>query len=225
MSSAEERKRKRLDAWRKKQQIDAAAAAPAKVSLSLGGGGLAALAGKKKKKKRGNAFAVPKSKNKKANNPFFADDEGDSGASDKEDDDDDDGFGGKPKLLTLETLTQPATAPVPAVEEEGPPRKRSRGRWDKKSPTAAAAEQEVAAMKQSHDDALDKFMEKLEAGALGNVTTQRADEDGAEGLKINVSGSMIPHKSALLLQQTQQNPVSGSVTQPLKSTPPVIPLA
>ena len=212
MSSAEERKRKRLDAWRKKQQDAAAAAAPAKVSMSLGGGGLAALANKKKKKKRAFAVTKPKAKNKKASNPFFADDEGDSDPSDKEEDGED-GFGGKSKqkMLSLETITQSTAAVDPSASaEEGPPRKRSRGRWDKKAPAAAASETTI----HSHDDALDKFMEKLEAGALGNVTTQRADEDGAEGLKINVSGSMMPRKSALLLQQKQQNPLSGGVITP-----------
>lgn len=184
MDSAEERKRKRLEAWRKRKAAAAPAPAPApKVSLSL------SLGGKTKLKK---PKAKPATQNKKALNPFFADDEQsdteDSVAASQK---------SKSKLLTLETLTAHEEGNKKQIEE--PPRKRSktRGRWDK-----------APAQAQSADDALDSFMKKLEAGALGNVTSQRGVDEHDALLKINVSGSMIPKK------QKANHPISGGVITP-----------
>ena len=195
--SAAERKRKRLEAWRKRQQQEAQAAAPAtKVSISLGG-----LAMKKKSKKgtngNKNATRLP-AVARKPPNPFFADaDDEQSGTSDNEG-----GFEGRksaiPKL-SLDTIVQ---SPAPAPPPESPnnkPRKRqktSRGRWDKAPQTQPA----------NNEDALDKFMEKLEAGAMGNVSTQ--NEDSA--LNIDVSGSMVPRKKS----KSINHPVSGGVITP-----------
>ena len=185
MTSAEERKRKRLEAWRNRKKSAAAAPTPApkiSVSLSLG------KVGKQKKTKAYPTTAKTK-QNKKALNPFFADDElsetEDSSASPK----------ATPNFLTLDTIKH-------GPPEEEPPRKRSktRGRWDK-APTPAAPTQTA-------DDALDNFMKKLEAGALGNVTSQRGAAESDALLKINVSGSMIPRKKAA------PHPVSGGVITP-----------
>jgi len=237
MTLAEERKKRRLEAWRKKQE---AAAAPApKVSMSLALGGLI----KKKKKKKTsnnnktNVFSgeqVATNKRKKTSNPFFADDEGDSSGS--SDNDDEALPSQKTKLLSLETITATSHTTATGDEDhvEAPPRKRSRGRWDKAPtttttttplPPSSTTESsttlrnetttQVQTEQQAHDDALDKFMEKLEAGAMGNVTTQRTDEDGSmisSGLNINVTGSMMPRKSAM--RGNNGNPISGGVITP-----------
>jgi hypothetical protein len=192
---AAERKRKRLEAWRKRQQQEAVPAP--KVSISLGG-----LGAKNNKNKSKSLAAKKAPANKpKALNPFFADaDDEQSAASDTEDGFESLGASRKrtaiPKM-TLDNIAAPSPAASTAPESEEKPRKRqktSRGRWDK-APTPTAT-----------DDALDKFMEKLQAGAMGNVSTQREDS----ALNIDVSGSMMPRKKA----KNVNHPVSGGVITP-----------
>jgi hypothetical protein len=221
MSTAEERKRKRLEAWRNRQQQQEAPAPAPKVSISLGG-----LAGRKKKKGSSTTTVTTNVMAPKKINPFFADDEH-SGVSDH---DDEAGSvtslsapSGRKKTtlpkLTLDALAQPSpekTSGGGGGGDEPPPRKRAKGsrRWDKapesEKTTTTSSSSALLLSTTAHDDALDSFMKKLEAGAMGNVTTQR--DGGEDELKINVSGSMMPCK-----QQTRNknpNPVSGGVITP-----------
>jgi hypothetical protein len=193
MSTAEERKRKRLEAWRNRQTAAAPPPTPApKVSVSLSFGGL--------KKKNSKPSVYPQEPRRKMSNPFFADDE-QSG-----DEIEDESRRNKPKLLTLETIQQQQQQQQQQPRDSEPPKKRgkkSRGRWDKAPTTAPHV---------SLEDALDSFMSKLEAGAAGNVTSLRRGQEQEEPiLKINVSGSMVPRKKSL---SSPPNPVSGGVITP-----------
>jgi len=172
--SAEERKRIRLEKWKQKQQ-QSQEPAP-KVSLSIG------MGSKKKKKK-----AAPKKL--KASNPFFdndADDEGDMGSQEDE----------KPRRKPPLDLMGDSDD-----EPEAPPKRaKTSSRWDNPPPKAAASAQPAPMGK----DALDRFMEKLEAGALGTVTA--SDGSGQqEPVSVNVGGSMMRPSSS------KQHPVSGGV--------------
>ncbi|CAB9499348.1 processing ATP-dependent RNA helicase PRP5 [Seminavis robusta] len=178
MTTAEERKRKRLEAWRRKQELAKAPAPKVSVSLSLGG-----LKTNKKKKK---SPSEPKKKKKKSNAFFGDDDDG----SDKEEETTQTRRN-KPKLLTLETIQDASSAE--------PPKKRSRGRWDK-APTP---------QKSQGDDALDKFMSNL-----GNVASQ--EEEGVLNLdgmsrkttkqpKAPVSGGVITPEELQRLTQTSNS--------------------
>lgn len=198
--SAAERKRKRLEAWRKRQQqaSPAAAAAPptVKVSLSLAA---AKLLPKKKQKK---PITKPKEKsNNKKKRPFnaFGDVDDDDEASEDEgsnkrkgllkiglgfnlDDDDGDTDDEKKKKSNED-------------EQQPPTKRRKKGRWDNKGSsgekqTSTTPEKPTTPTPQV-GDALDKFMEKLEAGAMGNVATQLDQKSGQEMLSIDVGGSMM----------------------------------
>lgn len=218
-AEAAERKRKRLEAWkRRRQQTETPAAPPppppkpvVKVSLSLAG------ASKKKKKrndikKNSQSFSTSSTKIKKRVNPF--------GNIDDDDDDDSDQEGAKRGKLSLGlgfTLTNESTNEKEDDNEESPPTKRrKKGRWDKQSSPEKKSSKPAATM--SHKavgDALDKFMEKLEAGAMGSVTTQVTEStSGSEILSIDVGASMMraPNlKKQSIQQQQQPHPVSGGV--------------
>ena len=199
-SSAAERKRKRLEAWRRRQQ-SAAPAPQVKVSISLGG---AVKNTVKKKKTRNVVNRAPPTVN-----PF--------GDADDDDDDRDAIVSRKRKaLLTFEPDDGEKT-----TDESGekPSKRRNRGsRWDA-GPAADANE----SVKQSSapsttseprvDDALDKFMERLEAGALGSVATQLSEKNSAELLTIDVGGSVM-RIPKLKQQAPQPSPVSGSSITP-----------
>jgi hypothetical protein len=170
--AATERKRKRLEAWRKKQQ---AQSAPVKVSLSLG-------VAKKTTKKR------PVATRKPLVNPFAQDEPQDYDErpppsramgfdldNDKDDDHDNDTWG----------------------DEKAPSKKRrKKNRWDDKkndSPTG-----------KNMNDALDAFMDKLQAGTEGNVVTEVE-----VSLSIDVSGSMMRGTSNT--KSKPATPLSGGV--------------
>ncbi|KAL3937509.1 MAG: hypothetical protein SGBAC_007401 [Bacillariaceae sp.] len=186
--SAAEKKRKRLEAWKRRRQEQAqqSASIPAvttvaappppppppkpavKVSLSLFSKG-----GKKRKKAE---KVTPAPKPKKPINPF--------GTVDDDDDESDDEGNRRGKLslglgFSLEE-DKKEEDPEPA------PKRRKRGRWDSRED-----ERKPSPAKKTVGDALDKFMEKLEAGAMGSVTTQVSETNGQEMLSIDVGGSMM----------------------------------
>lgn len=178
--AAAERKRKRLEAWRKKQQAESA---PVKVSLSLG-------VKKRTTKKR------PVVTRKPLVNPFASDEaqQQDDDAPtpsramgfdldyDKDDDHDNDTWGDE------------------ETKAKAPPKKR-RKRWDDKndSPKSPTGKH--------MNDALDAFMDKLQAGAEGSVAAQ--DGNVKVSLSIDVSGSMMRGTSKR--SSKPATPVSGGV--------------
>jgi hypothetical protein len=163
--SAAEQKRKRLEAWKKKrQQAAAPAPAPVKISMSLN------VSAKQTKKK--NKFVPPPPS--KSINPF--------GVVDDDDEDDDSEQKGKRLKLSL-GLGLEVTENVPLADER--PATRRRGRWD------ATNNDESRQESTGSGDTLEKFMDKLEAGAMGSVVTQISESTGTELLSIDVGGSMM----------------------------------
>jgi ATP-dependent RNA helicase DDX46/PRP5 len=169
---AAERKRKRLEAWKRRrnqQEIPPPPPAPViKVSLSLN-------SSKKKQKKPKKTAFLTKAYNNRIVNPF--------NNIDDDDDDSDEEVVKKRKLslglgftLTEEKEQEPTTSPF---------KRRKRGRWDSTTAPSSNKNTKIAA-----GDALDKFMEKLQAGAMGSVTTQVTSGD-KELISIDVGGSMM----------------------------------
>lgn len=191
--AAAERKRKRLEAWRRKQQAQSTPAPAVKVSLSLG------ITKKITKPKKRPALSKP------AVNPFADDDDDDTTEEqsskrpsramgfDLDNDEDDDhrndtweGAGGK---------KQASSSPRP------PSKRRKKNRWDDKG--SAPSPKTNAGM----NDALDAFMDKLQAGAIGSVATQDDDENVKVSLSIDVGGSMMRGTK----KPKPPTPVSGGV--------------
>jgi ATP-dependent RNA helicase DDX46/PRP5 len=190
--SAAERKRKRLEAWKRRRQQQEAPPPPpppppppkpvVKVSLSLSS----------KRKRYTNKVIVPP---QKPINPFETIDD-----DDDDDEDEEDGKRGKLSLGLGFTLADSESSPT-KVEDGAispPSKRRKRGRWDSKDEKKNPI----------HGDALDKFMEKLEAGALGSVSTQVSETSGAEILSIDVGGSMMRVPK---LKKISAAPLSGGV--------------
>jgi hypothetical protein len=174
--SAEERKRLRLDKWKRKQEQPAP-----KVSLSLG---IARSSIAKKKK--------PVAKKKNLSNAFLDIDNDDD--SEEGDSREDETSRKRPLDLNLmgDSDDEPDNVEAPSK------RAKTSSRWDNRPSQAASAHQTT-----SGKDALDHFMEKLEAGALGNVTSN--DESGGNAFSVSVSGSMM--RSG----KQKPHPVSGGV--------------
>jgi hypothetical protein len=174
--SAEERKRLRLEKWKRKQEQPAP-----KVSLSLG---ITRSSIAKKKK--------PVAKKKNLSNAFLDidnDDDSDEGGT-REDE-----KSRRKRPLDLNLMGDSDDEP----DVEAPSKRaKTSSRWDNRPSQAASAHQTT-----SGKDALDHFMEKLEAGALGNVTA--ADESGGNAFSVTVSGSMM--RSGV----QKPHPVSGGV--------------
>lgn len=176
---AAQRKRKRLEAWRKKQQQQPGLEPKKKVSLSL-----ANLSQKPKVAPAPVAASV-------AVNPF-ADDADDEG----EDDEKELQESHKRKLLDLEDLTKlEASTSVAHVEskEDTKSEKKKRkkiGRWDN---ATSSKEEKTSKSKASSDlrDALDQFMDHLQSA---ESTTMNVVDNEAS-LQVNVSGSMIRSSS------------------------------
>jgi hypothetical protein len=177
LAVAEERKRKRLDAWRLRQQQQQEP--PKKVSLSLG-------AVKRIPKKQ---YVGPLVKRPPPSS-FFVEEDSD------EELDMDSGPRKRPMDL-MDDFTDAPPAPSKRTKISG-------RRWDS-APAVSTTEAientrpTAAPMK----DALDHFMEKLEAGASGTVT---ASDDG-ESISINVGGSMM---RGLASNSTQPSPLGGN---------------
>ena len=218
--AAAERKRKRLEAWRKRQQSaqqqqtitttnDLSARVPppppppptVKVSLSLNSKATKKLKSKKIKKKTVGKSARSPSRSA---NPFgVVDDDDDFDGNDS----DNEGKRGTKKLgLGFIEFSNHTNNNGKQNETEGQPSKR-RKRWDD-SPAAGNSKpvQQIPEGEPTVGDALDKFMDKLEAGALGTIATQvgaKSDGISTDMLSIDVGGSMMR-----VSKQTPQNPKS-----------------
>jgi hypothetical protein len=100
-------------------------------------------------------------------------------------------------------------------EETTRPSKRRKGRWDA-GPSGEVTESKPTKPRSTPSkpfhtlvgDTLDKFMDKLQAGALGSVATQISEASGTEMLSIDVGGSMMRVPK---LKQPQPSPVSGGI--------------
>ena len=204
--SAAEKKRKRLEAWkRRRQQITPPLAPPAppppppvKVSLSLN------VSSKQPKHRKKKIVPLPP----KPINPF-----GSIDADDEDDDSEDEG--NKRGKLSL-GLGFSLTDDLGGGDGEKRPSKRRKGRWDAgpgeqpKESEQNSREKAESSMELSTSvsDTLEKFMDKLQAGAMGSVATQVSEASGTELLSIDVGGSMMRVPK---LKQSQPPPVSGGV--------------
>lgn len=148
----DERKRKRLEAWKKKREE----AASVKVSLTLGGGGTSSGPPKKKRK------TIVK-------NPFGSLDDGDDESNEKT-------FTRENEIAfdtdfpsVLKSNPSLSHEPIVPAEEQAPKSssrhkkssKRSK-RWDNNKDKA-----------DEEDDELDKFMDKLQATAMGDIPIKK----------------------------------------------------
>lgn len=202
--SALERKRKRLEAWRKRQQLQQSLVEPAsnqpivKVSLSLG-----SSANLKLKNVKEPTRKSPPS------NPFGdVDDDEDNGEDSKSGDE------GREKnkhlFLGLGLNLMDKDTGSSSIE---PPKKRQRnGRWDAAPNIVEIPDtnstRDSSENKATVSDALDNFMDKLQAGAMGNVTTQ-ISAGGADLLTVDVGGSLM--RVPKLSNQSMPSPVSGGI--------------
>ncbi|KAL3923864.1 MAG: hypothetical protein SGILL_001402, partial [Bacillariaceae sp.] len=130
-------------------------------------------------------------------NPFGSIDDD----SDNDDDDsDNEGRGRKGKLSMGLGFTLTEDTPSPTAEKtdessDRPKKRQKKGRWDAAPTTASKEEGKMKTdstdkMEVEASDALDNFMDKLQSGELGNVTTQ-VSSGGTELLTIDVGGSMM----------------------------------
>ena len=173
-ASALERKRKRLEAWKRKkaaqQQAAAAAAVPnKKVSLSL------------KKVVQPSKSIVTKKKPKpitKLNAFGESDDDDDDDSSNRQSHQEGNAPSKQLKRKSVFDLEQEEKGKQDEESSSPPKRKKRKGRWD----NAPSKEQAPVAK-----DALDEFMEKLQSGADGVVKVGAADD----AMQIDVGGSML----------------------------------
>ena len=229
--AAAERKRKRLEAWRKRQQsakqqqtsettYPTTASVPPplprpppvmKVSLSLD-----SKTAKKLKSKKKKTAGLSHRVQSRPVNPFGSvDDDDDDDIDDESIGNGYDGEGVKKQALGFMSFPDDPQKYI-AKNSELPAKGRKKGRWDSAiagnaSSTISATEEENAV-----GDALDKFMDKLEAGALGNIATQvRVGNNGIdkEILSIDVGGSMM-RNSKFSPKVPKPIPISGGVITP-----------
>ncbi len=188
-AAALEKKRRRLEAWKKRQEDKAKAAESAepksKISLSLG------------------VNKLPKKKKKVKKRPFGFenfDDEKDTEKEEKK----------SLELIDLESMkasNKSGEADVDNKPSSSSPAKKKR-RWD--APTDANPTPEVESKatenssRQQLDD-LDKFMENLNSGAIGEVVQN--------ALSVDVSGSMM-RKRSISNASKAATPISGGIITP-----------
>jgi hypothetical protein len=212
--SAAERKRKRLEAWRRRQQESGAPQAPeVKVSIALGN------AVKKENVRRKKSRFVSSRAPPPIRNPF---------GEDFEEDESDGVLESKKMRGPLLVFAVPENESILVVEDSNvePPSKRRKGsRWDTAPASSTSSTTTVSEVNMSLplgtpttdsssssprvDDALDKFMERLEAGALGSVATQLDGATGTEMLSIDVGGSIMRLPKLQQFAPPQPSPVSG----------------
>lgn len=197
--SAAERKRKRLEEWKRRRQQAAPAPAPpppppaVKVSLSFNN-----VSSKPVKKQKITPLVT------KPINPFGSVDD-----DDHDDDSEDDAPKGKLSLGLGFSLTDTNNPP-----EERP---RRRGRWDSKEKNATSSSSSSKPTEESSaalGDSLEKFMDKLQAGALGSVVTQVSEVTGTEMLSIDVGGSMMRVPKLKQAMAPPPPTISGGVITP-----------
>mmetsp|Transcript_29380 Transcript_29380/g.29846 ORF Transcript_29380/g.29846 Transcript_29380/m.29846 type:complete len:608 (+) Transcript_29380:63-1886(+) len=110
----------------------------------------------------------------------------------------------------METKTNITKTEGEKTVERPTKRRRKKGRWDKSFPSEKGHDRREE--EKAVGDALDKFMEKLDAGALGSVATQIrvSDTDKTEMLSIDVGGSMM-RVPKLFNKNLQPSPISGKI--------------
>lgn len=199
------RKRKRLEAWKKRQANKAAEAAKPKptpkVTLSLGG---AKKTHKKKKKKRPLGFVG-----------FGGDDEG-SGISGNQEE--------KKSIDLIDISMTDVNDSTKGVDKgdksnqsssSSPLPAKKKRRWDSSSSGATVTKPSTDASKSNplnqEEDGLDKFMDALKSGAMGKVEIQQAKD---QMLSIDVSGSMMRQMKPIGQNGARGTPVSGGVITP-----------
>ena len=200
-AAAAERKRKRLEAWRKRQKEKEEEVVPPKkkVTMSLG------LSLKRKKADVSNSDNnnnnKPKKKKKKRTIEF---------SDFNEEDKPDKSFKTHQEMEEeLNTTATTATNTTTISKEKSSTtsnssagnNRKKRNRWDATPKPLETVEKQKEA---GSGDALDSFMEKLEAGAMGSVAMQNK----LEVLKVDVGGSMmnLPSKKTPMA-----SPLTGGV--------------
>jgi hypothetical protein len=190
-AAALEKKRRRLEAWKKRQEDKAKAAESAepksKISLSLGVNKLPKKKKKKKVKKRPFGFEN-------------FDDEKDIEKEEKK----------SLELIDLESMkasNKSGEADVDNKPSSSSPAKKKR-RWDAPTDVNPTPEVESKATEDSSRqqlDDLDKFMENLNSGAIGEVVQN--------ALSVDVSGSMM-RKRSISNASKAATPISGGIITP-----------
>ena len=191
--SAAEKKRKRLEAWRRRQQ-DTKPTPKVAISISLSHGPKNSESRKKTKSTKNRSVSIP--------NPL--------GGFDDDEDEEEEAVNSKKRkaLLTF----SPEDNRTEENDSTKPSKRRKWGsRWDATPQDPPAKKESAPAPSSSElrvDDALDKFMERLEAGAFGSVPL--SETKGSEMLSVDVGGSVM-RLPKLTQQAPQPSPISGGV--------------
>lgn len=195
--AALDRKKKRLEAWRRRQEQQAKeseSAKPnkAKITLSLG-----------------MTKKVPKkNKRKKKSGSIFGESEEDESAREKKT---------RSDLIQIvdvngveqESVSVRSSAARESSNSTPTPAKKKR-RWD--DAEKGTSKSTLTSSNGTEDD-LDKFMNELNSGAMGNVVVQKNNREGS--LAIDVSGSMMRQQQSKNQPHAAVNtPVSGGVITP-----------
>jgi len=187
-AAALESKRKRLEAWRKRQgettKSESAKPKP-KISLSLS-------VGVKKRKKTKRPLG------------FGGFDDGDDNHEEKKSID----------FLDMSMSMNIGKDDVPQGAEGSslPPPAKKKRRWGASESAPLDANKSFTNGAKDQEDDLDKFMDDLNAGAMGKVVVQQTKEDV---LSIDVSGSMLRHVAMPGAGASNSaTPISGGVITP-----------
>jgi len=186
LSDEQERKRQRLEAWRNKKSSSTASAPPPKVRLQLKPSAVASAAALQQLQK------PTKKKKKRPKNPFQSalEEKGEAAAaaatkmsSSKSTTESPNNNSAK-KRSNLEMEDSTATM-MPIIKET--PTKKKKKRWDNN------ANSNDNIINNDEEDALEKFMDQLQAGAVSEIQLQAHQASS----KVDVSGSVMrkPHTS------------------------------
>lgn len=151
-----------------------------------------------KKKKKFVPPSLPKSIN-----PFGAVDDDDN----EEEDSENEGKRGKLSIGLGFSLIDDVQQPMSSADDR--PTKRRKGRWD--TVDTGEVRNPPPSTSSAIGDSLEKFMDKLQAGAMGNVVTQISESTGTELLSIDVGGSMMRVPK---FKQSSVPQISGGVITP-----------
>lgn len=202
-SAAAELKRKRLDAWRKRLQEQQQQPKPI-ISTSSAGASSSTPSETSSKLKLAKGFSINFNSNKKSGKRNLSTSKNDSASLWGSEDEADTQRGNKNGGLSdgLISLNTPSKNSEKDLNDLLP-QKQKRNRWDSNpmvvdGPLNVTNDSSLAVQKIqtiSEVDALDQFMDHLNAGAMGSVTIQDSS------LSINVSGSMIAETRQTKLPQ------------------------
>ena len=215
--AAAERKRKRLEAWRKRQEQKAASARqaeeskPTKPKIKLSFGAKLGSIGKSKKK-RGTSTRTSSASMRNVLNDGPEEEEGGGTLNEPKVASTLSGFKADELISTKKrTLEENKTETNPSSSSS----RRKRNRWDVSN--EESTKEKSNTQMEDGEDGLDKFMNELQAGAMGNVQLVQ-QRDGVD-LSINVSGSMIQSN---LRNQEMKNTGSSSSMVPTPTSGGVI---